>query len=205
MEYTDTESAKTRRDKEEARFKDIYAGEVRAGNEILHFERVGLYEDLFSVMLPKSYTDMPEALAKLKYPAENRPAVIKTNDDTTVNFAFAYYAQAFSEDRVESAVKAFLSGMRRANPGAKFFETRFLKTEKQVRFGYFDFMTTAFDADMYQLFAFVPVRGSFLHGIFNAPAELMRTWNPVVLQVMRSIEDRDDRFGKTERTVKENG
>jgi hypothetical protein len=145
---------------------------------------------------------MPAELAKLKYPAENRPAVIKTNDDTTVNFAFAYYNHEFSEDQVESAAKEFLSGMRRMSPGTRFFDIRFLKTEENVKFGYFDFLTAALDTDIYQLFAFVPVRGKLLHGVFNAPAKLMRTWNPVVLQVMRSIEDNDDLTRLKERTVK---
>lgn len=189
MELTDIETAEARASKEEARYKDIYGDEVRVGNEILRFERVSLLENKFSVMLPNSYKDMPSELAKLKYPHENRPQIIKTNEDTTVNFAFALYGQDFSEAQVESATNGMKSGLSRVSHGARFFDTVFEHTEDGVKFGYFDFLTTALDMEMYQLFAFVPVRGKFLHAIFNAPASAMRAWRSVALQALCSIKD----------------
>jgi hypothetical protein len=185
----DMEIAGNRAEKEEAKYKDIYAGEVRCGREVLFFERVGLYEDQFSVMLPKAYTNLPRSMAKLKYPMENRPAVIKTNDDTSVNFAFGYHKQALSEAQVESVAKSLKSGLGRLSPGTRFFDTQILDTEVGVKFSCFDFLTTALDMDMYQLFGFVPVHGRFLHVIFNAPATLMRAWKPVAIQVLGSIRD----------------
>ena len=189
MEHTDIEVAEARAEKEESKFKDIYAGEVRCGNEILLFERVNLYDNQFSVMLPKSYVDLPPALAKLKYPAENRPAVIKTNDDTTVNFAFGYYKQDFSQAQVESAAKGLKAGLGRLTPGARFFDTQVLQTDDEIKFSCFDFLSNALDTELYQLFGFVPVQGKFLHVIFNAPSKMMRTWNPVAMQVLKSIRD----------------
>ena len=191
MEFTDNEIASVRAQKEEARYKDIYAGEVRCGNEVLFFERIKLYDNRFSVMLPKTYRDMPKAMAKMKYPMENRPAVIKTNDDTTVNFAFGYYKKDFSEAQIESAAKGLKAGLGRMSPGARFFETQLLQTESGVRFSCFDFLTTGIDMELYQLFGFVPVHKQFLHFIFNAPSKMMRTWQPVAMQVLKSINDID--------------
>lgn len=191
MDHTDLETAGTRAQKEEAKYKDIYAGEVRCGDEILYFERVNLYDDCFSVMLPKSYPDLPKALAKLKYPAENRPAVIKTNNDTTVNFAFGYYKQDFNETQVESAAKGLKAGLGRMSPGARFFETKIAQTKEGVKYSRFDFMAPGLDTELYQLFAFVPMNGQFLHVIFNAPAKMMRAWQPIAIQVIESICDID--------------
>jgi hypothetical protein len=189
MEFTDIEAAESRREKEEARYKDIYGDEVRVGSEILHFTRVSLSDGKFSVMLPDSYTDMPRDLAKLKYPHENRPTVIKTNEATTVNFAFALYDQDFSEAQVESATNGMKSGLARVTPGARFFDTVFTSTEDNVKFGCFDFLTTGLDMEMYQLFGFMPVQGKFLHVIFNAPAVMLRAWQPVAIQTLRSVKD----------------
>ena len=189
MEYTDMETAGVRSQKEEAKYKDIYAGEVRCGSEIMYFERVNLYNNRFSVMLPKSYVDLPKSLAKMKYPMENRPAVIKTNDDTTVNFAFGYYNKEFSEAQVESAAKGLKAGLGRMSPGARFFETQILQTEDGVKFSCFDFLTTGIDTELYQMFGFIPVCGQFLHVIFNAPSKMMRTWQPVAIQVLQSVRD----------------
>ena len=191
MEYTDNEAAGIRAQKEENKYKDIYAGEVRCGSEILFFERVNLYDDRFSVMLPNTYIDMPKAMAKMKYPMENRPAVIKTNDDTTVNIAFGYYKKDFSEAQVESAAKGLKAGLGRMSPGARFFETQILQTEDGIKFSCFDFLTTGLDTELYQLFGFLPVHKQFLHFIFNVPAKMMRTWKPVAMQVLQSIRDID--------------
>ena len=189
MEFSDNEAASVRAQKEEAKYKDIYAGEVRCGNEILFFERMNLYEDRFSVMLPNNYVDLPTSLAKIKYPMENRPAVIKTNDETSVNFAFAYYKQDFVEAQVESAASGLKSGLARMHSGARFFETQLLQTEEGVRLSCFDFLTTGLDTELYQLFGFIPVHGKFLHIIFNAPSKMMRTWQPVAMQVLKSVRD----------------
>jgi hypothetical protein len=81
------------------------------------------------------------------------------------------------------------SGLGRVTPGARFFDTVFTHTEDGVKFGYFDFLTTGLDMEMYQLFGFIPVRGKFLHIIFNAPAAMMRTWQPVAVQTLRSVKD----------------
>ena len=191
MEQTDLEIAAIRAEKEEAKYKDIYAGEVRCGNEILFFERVDLYDDRFSVMLPKAYRDLPDALAKLKYPMENRPAIIKTNDDTTTNFAFGYYTKDFSQDDVESAAAGLKAGLARLSPGARFFDTQILKTESGIKLSCFDFITTALDAELYQLFGFLPIHGKFLHFIFNTPAKVMSSWQPVAMQVLQSIQSID--------------
>ena len=191
MDSIDLDNAAERAAQEEAKYKDIYAGEVRCGSEILFFERVSLYENRLSVMLPKSYKDLPKALAKMKYPMENRPAVIKTNADTTVNIAFAYHKQAFSEAQVESAAKGLKEGLARMTPGARFLDTRILKTLEGIKFSCFEFFSTGLDAEAYHLFGFVPVHGQFLHFIFNAPAELARTWQPVALQVCESVREID--------------
>lgn len=189
MELSDTETAVIRAQEEEDKYKDIYGGEVRAGNEILYFKRTALYQNQFSVMLPKSFVDMPKALTKLKYPSESRPGVIKTNDDTTVNFAFAYYNQDFAENQIESAAKGLKTGLARLSPGARFFDTKFLKTEEGIKFSCFDFLTTGLDTELYQLFAFIPVHQKFLHVIFNVPSKAMRSWQPVAMQVLQSIRN----------------
>lgn len=187
MEYTDIEIAEIRTRQEEAKFKDIYDGEVRCGGEVLFFEKVNLYENRFSVMLPNTYMDLPGSMAKLKYPMENRPPVIKTNYNTTVNFAFGYYQQEFFEEHVESAANGLQAGMGRIYPGIRFFETRLMETQTGVKLSCFEFISPALDMELYQLFGFVPIHNRFLHFIFNAPSKLMQSWQPVALQVLQSI------------------
>ena len=47
--------------------------------EFIEFEPVKLFDDKLEIMLPKTFVDMPSDLAKIKYPSESRPQIIKTD------------------------------------------------------------------------------------------------------------------------------
>ena len=57
--------------------------------ELVTFEKEWLFDKKMQIMLPTSFTDMPMEQAKLKYPMEQRPQVIKTNEETDINFTFS--------------------------------------------------------------------------------------------------------------------
>lgn len=190
MDFNDKEIIQERREQQEARFKDIYAGEVRAGTESLYFHPVNLCNNKFSIMLPESFVDLPLAMAKLKYPMEKRPPIIKTNDDTTVNIAFSYYEhQDFSEKQVEKATTGLKAGIGRMQPGLSFFDAKFDVTNQGIKFGYIDFLSKSLDGELYQLFAFVPIHNKFLQIVFNCPYKRMRAWTPIIVQVLKSVEE----------------
>ncbi|MDE6951985.1 MAG: hypothetical protein K2P64_13880, partial [Lachnospiraceae bacterium] len=54
-------------------------------NELIQFERKVLFREKLSIMLPVSFVDLPPDMVKVKYTSQQRPQVIKTSLDTTVN------------------------------------------------------------------------------------------------------------------------
>lgn len=108
----------------------------------MEFSLQDIYPPMVSLMLPKSFVDMPELIAKQKYPSEYQPTVIKTSYDLAVNFAFQYFDQKMKEVfgmRLDSVfynniITIFDSSMDRI------FGTDIKKTEAVCRFenrGYF--------------------------------------------------------------------
>ena len=168
--------------------QDIFAGEVWIGAEKYVFSPREFFDGRLSVWIPESFKFLPKELAKLKYPMEQRPPVILTNEDTTVNIALSLFDAPFSAEMVEQATNTYKAMMHQMNPSYAFIDTKFLPMEKN-RLGYYDFLSRGFDASLYQLFAFTCIDKKMLHFIFNAPAKVMNDWKGLALQILQSIRD----------------
>lgn len=59
-------------------------------DELMQFERKKLFDDKISIMLPQSFVHLPPELAKAKYMSEQRPQIIMTSLDTTVNIGLSF-------------------------------------------------------------------------------------------------------------------
>lgn len=184
----DQEIIAAQRKQEYEAHQDIFAGEVWIGAEKYVFSPREFSDGRLSVWIPESFKFLPKELAKLKYPMEQRPPVILTNEDTTVNIARSLFDAPFSAEMVEQATNTYKAMMHQMNPSYAFIDTKFLPMEKN-RLGYYDFLSRGFDASLYQLFAFTCIDKKMLHFIFNAPAKVMNDWKGLALQILQSIRD----------------
>ena len=48
-----------------------------------------MFQGKLGVMLPESFVTLPAKLARIKYSSQQRPQVIRTSRDTTVNFGMS--------------------------------------------------------------------------------------------------------------------
>lgn len=95
--------------------------------EKYEFVETFLFEDKMSVMLPKSFGDMPKELAQIKYPMEQRPQVIKTNEVTDINFTFSLVEQPLTNDKVESITEYIYQVFQTLQPVNDYFEKKMEK------------------------------------------------------------------------------
>lgn len=190
---------------------DIFKG-VYLKEELFEFERQELFEGKMSIMLPKKFTDMPLEYAKIKYPSEQRPEVIKMNELGSINFAFSM----IDVDLTNQMVKEVKDGMRmlikRVQPANVFIDSKeetigtvsadkITEEERDIRrdsnimnnnnltVGWFDFKSHGIDDKLYQVMYCVPIGGKMMQGIFNSIYNDSMLWKPIVLQVIRSIQD----------------
>ena len=188
MDNKDLYLAKQRSDEDKQKHRNIYEGEIWVHNERLKFKPCKLFQDKLTIMLPDSYTDMPIEVAKYKYPMEKRPAIIKTNRDTTINFAFSLYVVPFTVEDIDSSIKQLHGMIHNLNPSYVFHRNESMPLHRG-KVGFFDFTTPGMDEQLYQLFAFTPIDNCMLQFIFNSPARLRFEWSEIVDQVLQSIED----------------
>ena len=178
---------KARESKTRQESLDIEKEFVEIYNEILHFERISLFRDALLIKIPKEYEDMPQNYAEIKYPMTTRPQIIKTSQDTTINICFSLHNEKFLASDVEETTQGFMEIIRRIHPTASFFMQAILPNK--IKIGMFDFKVPAIDCDAYHIYAFASIKSKLLHFAFNAPAAKREMWNPIIIQVLNSIQE----------------
>ncbi|WP_310603813.1 hypothetical protein [Anaerosporobacter sp.] len=192
---------------------DIYKG-VYIKEELFEFERQELFEGTMSIMLPKKFIDMPYEYAKIKYPSENRPEIIKTNEMGDVNFTFSVVDTILTNEMVKEAKEGMRMIIKRIQPANVFFDNEEMNIwednvaiEKEsigtknsnendaieerecITIGWFDFKSHGLDEKIYQFWYCFPMEGKMVHGIFNCIYSDHILWKPLLLQVIQSIRD----------------
>lgn len=159
--------------------------------ELVLFEKTELFDHKMQIMLPKSFTDMSIELAKLKYPMEQRPQVIKTNEATDINFTFSLLDQPLTNSQVKTAKDSLKKIMKTVRPDMRFTEDGMENVEGRT-IGWFELIYNGLDGKLYNIMYFTPVDGKMLHGIFNCPLKEAENWKPIVLKLMRTIQEGAD-------------
>lgn len=187
MAYIDKDILDLREMQKKLKYASLETG-IYIDKQIVEFERTNLFENKISVFLPRPFVTMPRSIMKAKYQSENRPQLIKTNLDTTVNFYFSYYDVAVEEQQISSAIQQAKDALKKVNPAFLFYEI-FLEEREKTLIGWFDYKSYGLDEQLYNIMAITPIDKKMLHVGFNCPYRLMNEWKPAALQVLLSIWD----------------
>lgn len=156
--------------------------------ELVEFRKEQIFDGKMQMMLPSSFTDMPMELAKLKYPMEQRPQVIKTNEATDINFTFSLTDQPLTNDQVKQVRDNLKRVLKTVRPDMRFTEEGMEETgERSI--GWFELTYSGIDTKIYNIMYFTPIAGKMMHGIFNCPVREAVNWKKVVFEMMHTIKE----------------
>ncbi|BCJ92613.1 hypothetical protein acsn021_01820 [Anaerocolumna cellulosilytica] len=188
MDYADEKIIEAMNQYKTGEHGDIETG-IYLKEQLFQFERQEFYDGKFSVMLPADFKDMPLEAAKFKYPSEQRPKIIKTNEEGDINFTFNLLEEVDFETKfVKEAKDGLYNIIKRLQPANVFYESK----EEEIAdtlVGWFEFKSHGLDCKIYQLMYCMPIGGKMLQGIFNCKYADSKLWKPIFLQVMKSIQD----------------
>ena len=194
MEYADEKIIEAKNQYTKGLHGDIYSGIYLKG-ELFKFERQELFDSKMSVMLPISFIDMPLKYAKIKYPSENRPEIIKMNEEGDINFGFSLIDVDFETKYVKEAKDGLYNVIKKIQPANVFYESK-EEPVGDTLVGWFDFKSHGIDCKIYQFMFYIPIGGKLFQGIFNCKYSESALWKPVVLQVIHSIVDLTKKEGE---------
>ncbi len=155
-------------------------------DELVEFKTQKLFHDKLSIMLPITFVDLPSNLAKIKYSSEQRPQIIKTSLDTTVNWGFSLLNATIYPEHIKTLHEQAKEALRRLNPSFVFYES---KVENNIPLGWFEFKSFGIDGNVYNLMIITMSDKKMVHGIFNCNFNDVLEWRDAARQMMYSIKD----------------
>ena len=183
---------------------NINDGYVVINEEKLEFTKRDIYEGIVFMTMPTSFEPMPIKQAKAKYPEYDRPGVIFTNLETTINATLSYQRkEPLENDGVEELKNIIQNGLLEELPKLKIIESGMLSIN-ELNIAYFDFVTLVSRSQVYNLIYIFSLEGILVVGSFNCLKEDMGDWRDIFFQMMNSIvleiekdddeDDEDDDF-----------
>lgn len=153
----------------------------------IYFERRLLAKETITMMVPKNFIPMSPDTAKMKYPSEQRPETILTDETGTVNLMFQYMEGEENNSTIERFRNQIFGMMKRVNPGLKEQEIGLVDiVGKSI--AYVEFSNPVMDGKLYNLMFYLAVNGQPLMGSFNCRTKEMKYWRKTAFEMMQSIE-----------------
>jgi len=190
VDFLDEKIIEARR-KEAQKELNIREDGLIVNGEQIDFQEMLLFHEKMTILLPTSFVDMPQKIARIKYPSEQRPQIIKTDLLGSTNFAFNLFDKTIKPVQMQSAADGMKSILKKVNPANIFYESG---TEPlgETMLSWFEFKGHGIDTQIYYIVFLTSIGGKLMHGIFNCAVADMEAWKEAAFQVIRSIQDRTE-------------
>lgn len=194
-EYGDEGFISLLRERREETVRDISSGNVLIdGKNIAFGEREAIKGKMW-LWMPDEFGPLSKELARLKYPNENRPDIIYTNKETTVNVTFSHKREKLKEGEEEEIRNYMKEIVKRVQTSSEMIEEGTVKTEEGCLLVWFDFVTSAIDTDIYNLMFFSSLEGRLLIGSCNCLEADRGDWKELFLQMLGTARYRTKQEG----------
>lgn len=115
------------------------------------YEKVKLFRKQMEILIPEGFKDMPDYVAKKKYPSKHRPPVILMDKNNMVNFTFHLMDMALAEGQLKKAAEGFVKSMKQVYVNAKFQELQYGERNDGGKIAWLAYETMAIDADIFNI------------------------------------------------------
>ena len=166
--------------------KDIVAGQVKINSSFYEFEEMDFFDGKVKIYIPKDFEDMPLETRKFKYPSENRPEIIKSNEEGSIAITLNYIDSPLDEERVLELKDGMKMIIRKTNPANVFYEDGILEVENK-NIGFFEFKSSAIDDFIYNLMFFFELEENTVMGTFSCLYREYKEWRDIAFQVLKTI------------------
>ena len=122
-----------------------------------------------------------------KYPSGNRPTLVYTNEDGTVNFAFNHTENKIREANLPDVLPVFVQQFNSIYPQIEWLK-KGIETVNGKSFIVMEFITSAVDSKIYNLMYITELEGRMLMCNFNCLDHEKAEWESKAKQSLNSVE-----------------
>lgn len=165
--------------------QNIYEG-VTINEQYYEFEEQSFFDNQIKIHIPTIFEDMPPNFARIKYPSEDRPKVIKTDSTGSINITLSVIPNSIENEdipEVRDGVKAML---RKLNPSYLFIDEG-VETVEEKLVAFMEFKSPTIGQPLYQRRFFLEMDGNIVMGVFSCRFDEAMAWKPIAHQVMKSV------------------
>ncbi len=149
-------------------------------------EKMSLLDGKLIVDLPKSFDLMSKEMLATKYPASNRPTLVYTNQDGSVNFAFNHTFNDIPKDKLPEVLPAFVKQFNSIYPQIEWFKKDVVKVNGK-NFVVLEFITPATDSKIYNIMYITVLEGRMLMSTFNCLESQKNKWELKAKESLNSV------------------
>ena len=117
-----------------------------------------LLDNKIELKIPKGFEIMSEELVKAKYPMNNRPTLVFTNNTGSVNVALNWTQSRANQVMLPAYKDSFIQMFKNVHPSAEWKSTG-IKEINGRKVGYLCLITPAVDTKIYNLMFFTDLDG----------------------------------------------
>lgn len=167
---------------------NIHDGYVIVQYQKLELEERALVDEKITMCLPKDFQLMKPELVDIKYPGEDQPEFVYTNEKTTVNMTFSLEKEHISNEAIESLRDALAEQMQQLYPDSPIADQEIIEAGRK-RVACFSFEVPLLDEPAYNVMFFMALKEGLLIGSFNCSVYDKKEWRPIVKQLLTTIRE----------------
>lgn len=145
-----------------------------------------LLDDRIELKIPKDFDIMSEELTKVKYPSENRPTLIYSNENGSINVALNLTENSASQSFIETYVESLVGTFENLYPTAEWKDSGTTEINGR-KVGYLKLITPSVDTKIYNVIFFTDLDGKFLVTSFNCTEDFIPEWEGTSDEIMNSL------------------
>ena len=150
-------------------------------------DRRDLIKNKVSVLVPKAFNDLDLENLRRKYPNENRPDIVLSNSDGTINLTFAHKPNRLRPDQLELALGSISTGFRKLYPSATWYREEIVNINSR-KFFIVELTHPSLDGDIHNIIAGTSFEGRFMLIGFNFTVEEGMEWASRGRTIVESIQ-----------------
>jgi len=167
---------------------DLAREQIICGEEY-SFAPAQFFEKRLELVVPQEFAPMPEDLAAEKYLSAQKPQVILTSHDCTVDITLNLLDGTLKTEQIPQCLQKLKGTIRKAFPATIFYEEeQFDSDDGSV--ASMDYKSYSMGGAIYNIMFVSVIFNKPLIGTFNCPFEQWEQWRPVALEMLKTIRVR---------------
>jgi len=174
--------------------EQIHEGQVYIYGTLYKMKEI-TFADHYSFVIPEHFEEMSEESKICKYPYVNHPQIIYTDPTTTIDITFTQSNHEVYEHNFERFVYNVLDIIQNSYPNGK-INSKGVEMISENQVGYFDFISSAFDKNVYNFMFIFRNNAKAVFATLNCPEKNRDLWKPMAYVVMLSKKEREEAHEK---------